>query len=154
MGDKYFRVKVDGERSRIESVLESILKKAKIEDKSVRQRADLVEKNEGRGENSPWLERTGWKRVFAGKDMKDLTGYVNIDDGLEPELIEVRKSVERVIEYCMASVEDLDGRGWNEIRFWLRSHQEGQSHEKPFRRPVTELNKYKKIWTRLIIFCW
>jgi hypothetical protein len=74
-----------------------------------------------------------------------LTSYVNIDDGLEPELIEVKKSVARVIDSCMASVEDLDGRGWNEIRFWLRSHQEGQPHEKPLRKPVTELNKYKKV---------
>ena len=31
---------------------------------------------------------------------------------------------------------------------------EGQPHEKPLRQPVTELNKYKKVWTRLIIFCW
>jgi hypothetical protein len=80
--------------------------------------------------------------------------YVNIDEELEPELIEVKKSVEWVIDSCMMSVEDLDGRGWNEIRLWLRSHREGQPHEKPLRKPVTELNKYKKVWSRLIIFCW
>jgi hypothetical protein len=54
--------------------------------------------------------------------MGNLMGYVNIDDELEPGLIVVKKSVERVIDHCMGSVEDLDGRGWNEIRFSLRSH--------------------------------
>jgi hypothetical protein len=91
---------------------------------------DVVEKDKGRGENSPWLVRTGWKRMFVGKDMKNLTSYVNIEDGLEPELIEVRKSVERMIDSCMASVEDLDMQGWNKIRFWLMSYAEGQPHEK------------------------
>jgi hypothetical protein len=146
-------VKVDGVRSRLESGLESILKKTREVDEGWAKLNDVVVKNEGRGENSPWLERTGWKRMFAGKDMKDLTSYVDTNEGLEPELIEVKKSVERMIDSCMASVDDLDGRGWNEIRFWLRSHQEGQPHEKPLRKPVTELNKYKKVWTRLIIFC-
>jgi hypothetical protein len=151
---KYFRVKVRRDGRPVEAVVELILEKTRKVDEDRAKSNHTIEKNEGRGENSPWLERTGWKRMFAGKDMKNLSGYVNIDEGLEPELIEVKKSVERVIDSCMASVDDLDGRGWNEIRFWLRSHQEGQPHEKPLRKPVTELNKYKKVWTRLITFCW
>lgn len=153
-GGKYFRVKVDMVRSRLKSGLESILKKTREVDEDRVKWNDVVEKNEGKGENSPWLVRTNWKRTFVGKDMKSLTSYLNINDGLEPELIEVKKSVERLIDSCIASVEDLDSRGWNEIRFWLRSHQEGRPHEKPLRKPATELNKYKKVWTRLIIFCW
>ena len=154
MNRKYFCVKVECEEWTVESVMESVLKKTRDVDEERAKSNAVVVKNEGRGENSPWLERTGWKRMFAGKDMKDLTSYVDINEGLEPELIEVKKSVEWVIDSCMASVEDLDGRGWNEIRFWLRSHQEGQPYEKPLRKPVTELNKYKKVWTRLMIFCW
>jgi hypothetical protein len=143
----------DAEES-VESVVESVLKKTREVDEERAKSNNKVEENEGRGENSPWLERTGWKRIFAGKDMGDLTVYVNIDDELEPELTVVKRSVERVIDHCTRSVLDLDVRGWNEIRFWLRSHLEGQPHEKPLRQPLTELKKYKKVWTRLIIFCW
>jgi hypothetical protein len=80
---KYFRVKTNGEAATIELALELILKKAKLGEEALRRSVDLIKRTEGRGENSPWLERTGWKRTFAGKDMKDLMGYVNIDDGLE-----------------------------------------------------------------------
>jgi hypothetical protein len=73
---------MNGKEPTIESALELILKKAKSEEEPEARRTDVVEENEGRGENSPWLERTGWKRMFAGKDMKNLTGYVNIDEGL------------------------------------------------------------------------
>jgi hypothetical protein len=134
--------------------VELVLKKTREVDEERAKLDDVVEKDERRGENSPWFVRTGWKRLFAGKDMGDLTSYVNIDDLLEPELIVVKKSVERVIDHCTRSVLDLEVRGWNEIRFWLRSHVEGQPHEKPLRKPATELNKYKKVWTRLIMFCW
>jgi hypothetical protein len=77
-------VKVDGVRSRLESGLELVLKKTREVDEERGKSNDVVVKNEGRGENSPWLERTGWKRMFAGKDMKDLTSYVDTNEGLEP----------------------------------------------------------------------
>ena len=65
---KYFRVR-GIERPEMESIIELVLKKAKSEEEAGRRMGNVVEKNEGRGENSPWLERTGWKSMFAGKDM-------------------------------------------------------------------------------------
>jgi hypothetical protein len=151
---KYFRVKTKDMEPAVQSMVASILTKAKVDDDVSAKAKGNIKGNEGRGENSPWLERTGWKRMFAGKDMENLASHVNVDVGLEVELIEVKESVNRMIDYCMASVHDLDTRGWNEIKFRLRSHQDGRPHEKPFRRPATELDKYKKVWTRLILFCW
>jgi len=113
----------------------------------------IVKQNEGRGENSPWLSRTGWKSMFMGRDMAKLIEYTNGDDVTDTELFEVKKSVERMIDSCMYRVEDLDTRGWTELRFWLRSYSPSAPHEKPFRKPVTELKKYKDIWARLILFC-
>jgi hypothetical protein len=58
---KYFRVKGNERPLTREGI-----NKAKSEEEAARRMGDVVEKNEGRGENSPWLERTGWKRTFAG----------------------------------------------------------------------------------------
>jgi hypothetical protein len=98
---------VKREEESAESIMELVLKKTREVDEDRVESNHKVKRNEGRGENSPWLERMGWKRSFVGKYMKDLMSYVNIDQGLEPELIEVKKSVERVIDSCMVSVEDL-----------------------------------------------
>jgi hypothetical protein len=82
MNRKYFCVKVECEEWTVESVMESVLKKTQDVDEERAKSNAVVVKNEGRGENSPWLERTGWKRMFAGKDMKELTSYVDINEGL------------------------------------------------------------------------
>jgi hypothetical protein len=50
--------------------VELVLKKTCEVDEDHVESKHSIERNEGKGENSPWLERTGWKRTFAGKDMK------------------------------------------------------------------------------------
>ena len=75
-----------------------------------------------------------WKSMFLGRDMKCLVGFANKDVALEPELEPVKNSVHRVIENCLEGVRDLDTCGWNEIRFWLRSHQKEKPHGKLFRK--------------------
>jgi hypothetical protein len=157
-GLQYFRVRCN-EDTEIEAedlILESLLENANENERQRKRQESMktIGEDEGHTEESPWLTRTGWKRSFAGKNMDEIVTYVDAYDGREPELSEIRKGVERMIDHCISSVRDLDQRGWNEIRFWLRSHERGVPHVKPFRNSVTELAKYKNIWTKLIFFCW
>jgi hypothetical protein len=69
MNLKYFRVQIKYEEGSVESVVESVLKQTGEVDEDRAKLNHTIEKNGGRGENSLWLERTGWKRTFAGKDM-------------------------------------------------------------------------------------
>ena len=123
---KYFAV-IDNNPSPSNSdkmnLLNEMLESAKFKDKELCLERDIVKEDKGKTENSPWLGRTDWKEMFLGRDMKRLVGFTNKDVALEPELQVVKDSVHRVIEKGLESVGDLDTRGWNEIRFWLRNHQ-------------------------------
>src|SRR5947199_7175148 len=59
-----------------------------------------------------------------------------------------------MIERCLDGVRDLDIRGWNEIRFWLRSHEKGKPNAKPFHKYYAKSMAYSDIWVQLILFCW
>jgi hypothetical protein len=64
----------------------------------------------GRMENSPWMTRTDWKNMFAGRNMSELIRYVDkkVQD-YQYEVI-VKASVERMIKRCLDGVRDLDTR--------------------------------------------
>src|SRR5947207_4164105 len=83
--------------------------------------------------------------MFLGRDMKRLVGFINKDVALEPELQLVKDSVHRVIEKSLEGVRDLDTRGWNEIRFWLRSHQRDKPDGKPFRKYYVKTKDYANV---------
>ena len=124
------------------NLLNQMLESAKLKDKEAQLERDIIREESGKTENSPWLDRTDWKRMFpVGCDMKRLIGFANKDVALEPELERVKTSVHRMIENCLESVKDLDDRGWNELRFWLRSHQKDKPDEKPFRKYYVKIKE-------------
>ena len=131
-----------------------MLESAKLKDKELQLERDMMKEDKGKTENSPWLGRTDWKEMFLGRDMKRLVGFTNKDIASEPELQSVKDSVHRVIEKGLESVRDLDTRGWNEVRFWLRSHQREKPHGKPFRKHYVKTKDYSNVWMQLILFCW
>ena len=135
-------------------LLNQMLESAKLKDKEVCLEKDIVKEDKGKTESSPWLGRMDWKSMFLGRDMKRLVGFTNKEVALEPELELVKNSVYRVIENGLAGVKDLDTRGWNEIRFWLRSHQKDKPHGKPFRKYYVKVKDYANVWMQLILFCW
>jgi len=131
-----------------------MLESAKLKDKELCLERDTVKEDKGKTENSPWLERMDWKEMFLGRDMKCLVEFMNKDVALEPELQSVKDSIHRVIEKGLEGVKDLDTRGWNEIRFWLRSHEKDKPHGKPFRKHYVKVKDYVDVWMQLILFCW
>ena len=45
-------------------------------DDAAQMERDIVMNDQGATENSPWLTMTGWKEMFAGKNMAVLVGFV------------------------------------------------------------------------------
>jgi len=154
---KYFAVTVVNPQPSVcnkTNLVNQMLERAKVKDKKLCLERDILKDDKGKTENSPWLGRTDWKRVFVGRDMRRLVGFTNKDVALEPELELVKKSVYRIIEKGLEGVKDLDARGWNEIRFWLRSYQKDKPHGKPFRKYYVKTKNYANVWMQLILFCW
>jgi len=134
-------------------LLNQMLESVKLKDKKLNLERNIVKENKGKTENSSWLGRTDWKSMFLERDMKRLIGFTNKDIALEPELQLVKDSVHRVIEKGLEGVKDLDARGWNEIRFWLRSHQKDKPHGESFRKYYIKMKDYADVWMQLILFC-
>ena len=156
MDVKYFAVTVANpppSNSDKMNLLNQMLESAKLKDKELLLERDIVKEDKGKTENSPWLGRTDWKEMFLGWDMKCLVGFIDKDVALEPELELVKNSVHRVMENGLEGVRDLDTRGWNEIRFWLRSHQRDKPDGKPFRKYYIKTKNYANVWMQLILFC-
>ena len=92
--------------------------------------------------------------MFIGQNMKGLYKLTSMKVNAEPELALVKSSISRVIECCLNGVNDLDIREWNEIQFWLRSHEKDKPSFKPFCKFYVKLNTYVDIWTQFILFYW
>ncbi len=58
------------------NLLNQMLESAKLKDKELRSERDIVKEDKGKTENSPWLGRMDWKRMFLGRDMKRLVMFV------------------------------------------------------------------------------
>jgi hypothetical protein len=155
---KYFPVippesRVQGPNTSNIDLVNELLSTARIQDNQTQLNIDIIQNDSGKTENSPWLTRTNWKRMFKGRNMKSLVNQANKDTEEDNTMKSVSQSIHRVIEKCIESIRDLDRRGWNEIRFWLRSTEKGKSHSKPFHKELTDLKKYVDIWVELILFC-
>jgi len=154
---KYFAITVTNpppSNSDKMKLLNQMLESAKLKDKELCSERNIVKKDKEKTENSPWLGRTDWKEMFLKRDMKRLVRFTDKDVTLEPELQLVKDSVHRVIEKGLEGVRDLDTRRWNELRFWLRSHQKDKSHGKSFRKYYIKMKDYADVWMQLILFCW
>jgi hypothetical protein len=156
LNSKYFPVKLVEEvleDGAVTDLISSSLALARKREQAMKASQDVIHENEGKGELSPWLRRTDWKTIFKDRDMKTLTKFIDGEAIATLEFKKVSRSVERVVNYCLDGVKDLDERGWNEIRFWLNSVEKGVSHKKPFRKHFEGLATYALAWSRLVFFC-
>src|SRR5436190_4540501 len=135
------------------NLVNNMLSTARLQDNQTRLDIDIIQKDSGKTENSPWLTRTDWKRMFMGRDMKSLVDQTSKEIRGDNAAKSVSQGTYRVIEKCIESIRDLDRRGWNEIRFWLRSTEKGKCHSKPFHKELKDLKTYVNVWVELILFC-
>lgn len=109
------------------------LEKAKLLDREKQIGRDVVNDDNGHTERLPWLMPTDWKTMFAGRDMAKMIKCVSTDVGEDQYEAIVKASVNRMIQRCLDGIKDLDTRGWDMIRFWLRSVDRNKAYSKPFR---------------------
>jgi len=139
----------------IEHLVNSLLKETEQHDEIHRRVANKVADSQNLVTLTPWLRRTGWPRMFEGRDMKDLANLVRVPDKAEVQLKAVCESVARVIKNCTFGVMDCDDRNWNLILFWLASPEQGKADSRPFRTYFKDntINLYTSYWQQLFCFC-
>jgi len=140
-------------KSAVSTSLKRVLEAAKADDGNASIRDNVIRSNPNvRTERSPWLNRTEWLETFLDKDIKALTDHASVITR-NPIEQAIAASVKRVINDSLAGIKDLRKRGWGIIRFWLRSVDAEEPHEKPFRMYYSDLRSYTSYWTRLMLFC-
>jgi hypothetical protein len=82
-GLKYFRVRCKDNtiNSDDDQMIERLLQRAKERENDSINRDELIKEKEGPGEESPWLARTGWKRMFMGRNMQEMVKYTVTEQG-------------------------------------------------------------------------
>ena len=80
-----------------------------------------MEEVENKVDQTPWIRRTRWPKIFVGCDMKILVS--GIQEPKKDALLKmVWTSVLRVLkERCMQGIKDYNERGWSKLLFWLAS---------------------------------
>ena len=142
---KYFEVNLGMHRKNdLDTLIDSILEEANQREEDWRltlndiKETDIVTK-------TPWLIRTRWEKTFLGQEMKVLVKLTEKPESYEQDLMEVWKSVARIIEKCWKGVDNIADRGWDLILFWLNSVDSNKANSKPFRleKKDNTINKSK-----------
>ena len=133
---KYFAVSAPENHvssfTNVESSIERVLGKASDHDENYEQTFNRVSDMQSLVTKGPWLRRTGWDRMFIGKDVDVFVPLSCKAIKAESGLNLVCQSVERVIKSCRNGVQDCVDRNWGLIPFWLASVERHKGETRPF----------------------
>jgi len=140
----------------INDFLQQALETANLNDVEETRRNNIIVPETQSDRTSPWLNRAGFLRLLAGKNMTDLYPLTSarVDMDNERELDHIQRIVLTLIPQCLEGVRDWGNRGWEVIHFWLNSTQIGSESDKPFQLyydPNT-VPRYSEYWLRFILF--
>ena len=137
-----------------EALLDGLVQDAADRDEEYEHLLDLVHES-SLVTLTPWLRRTGWNKIFRGKNMKILSDLSLKPTAGEQELQLIWNGVGRVIENCYSGVKDCWDRGWTLIPFWLISAHKMEDSSRPFRMHFAEstIARYASYWQRFFMFC-
>jgi len=115
----------------------------------------VVSKEQDKRERTPWLNKTGWLEVFAGKDMDRLAKSVKKPSKLDAELWLVYERTEAVLRRCIEGVKDCRRREWTIVLRWLNGVELGKPDVRPFtvQHEANTIGRYLRNWQCLICFC-
>src|SRR5438046_105961 len=135
--------------------IRALLERATLRDKELEKERDIMEEVENKVDQTPWIRRTRWPKIFVGRDMKILAN--GTQEPKKDALLEmVWTSVLRVLrKRCMQGIKDCNDRGWSKLLFWLPSVDAIKPEQKPFREifdPHT-LRDYSQTWAGLTMLC-
>src|SRR6202047_4575783 len=94
---------------------------------------------------TPWLRRTRWEEMFAGKDMKMLNQLTHSPDIWDGDMQRIWSSVDRVMRRCFKGVLDCHARGWELVLFWMASVDRNKEDR--------TMARYISYWQQYIILC-
>ena len=117
---------------------------------------DVVDTEQHKVDNTPWLRRTLWPKMFSGKDMKELVVGISKPRTDEVSLLRAWNSALRMISVRgMDGVKDCSTRGWMKLLFWLNSTDVTKANSKPFSQHYEKdtLKRYSTYWAQLICLC-
>ena len=102
---------------------------------------------------TPWLRRTRWEEMFAGKDMNVLNQLAHSPDLRDGDMQQIWSSVDRVMRKCFRGVLDCHARGWELVLFWMASVNRNKEDTKPFRThmELRTMARYIGYWQQYIM---
>jgi hypothetical protein len=156
---RYFRV--DWPSDDLGSTVTDDLVKAMIDGKDRREREEenqltTVRSTQDKVDLTPWMQRTGWLRMFVGRDMQSLASFSHKPSKTEPKLTILWERTEAMLRWCGEGINDCVERNWRIVLFWLNSPKLTEPSSRPFRMEFQEstLEKYTHTWARMICMCY
>jgi hypothetical protein len=139
----------------LENLINAAIDEATQRDDDHQQTLNIIKDSKSLVTKTPWLRRTRWEEMFAGKDMSVLNQLCHSPDPRDGELQQIWSSVDRVIRACFRGVLDCHARGWELVLFWMASVDRNKEDTKPFRThmELRTMARYIGYWQQYIILC-
>jgi hypothetical protein len=157
--NKYFRVELrprDNERlTLMDDLVHALIDSKDRMEREQEHQLTMVSRSHGKVDLTPWMQRTGWQRMFAGRDMQLLASFSHQPSQTEREFIILWESVGEMLQRCGEGIKDCVERNWTVTLFWLNSPKPQEPSSKPFRVAYhkSTLEKYAHTWARMICMC-
>ena len=137
-------------------VMDDLVSRLKQRDeREEEQLATMMERELEKTEATPWLERTGWATIFAGKDMKQLYESIQRPPKTDAIMMKLWNRTDIVLRSCIQGIRDCRKRGWLPLLFLLNSNEPGVPNTQLFNIPQEQdtIERYIGMWQRLMCFC-
>src|SRR5436305_15140658 len=99
---RYFLVTVESEpdSTLIQNLITSLLDSAKVDDEDHQRKLNNVPQNSELITLTPWLRRTRWHKIFAGRDMKRLVKLMKKPDVNDHAMFDLWSNMVLVLKSC------------------------------------------------------
>jgi hypothetical protein len=109
------------ENSTLQNLINAAIDEATQRDDDHQRALNIIRDSKSLVTKTPWLRRTRWEEMFAGKDMHLLNQLSHSPDLRDGKLHQIWSSVDRVLRVCFKGVLDCHARGWELVLFWMLS---------------------------------
>src|ERR1700737_2990499 len=139
----------------LDNLISAAIDEATQRDDDHQRALDIIRGSKSLVTKTPWLRRTRWEEMCAGKDMNKLNQLAHSPDVRDGDMQQIWSSVDRVIRGCFRGVLDCHARGWELVLFWMASVDRNKEDTKPFRThmELRTMARYIGYWQQYIIFC-
>jgi hypothetical protein len=139
----------------LENLINAAIDEASERDYEYQRTLNIIKDSKSLVTKTPWLRRTRWEEMFAGKDMNMLNQLAHSPDPRDTELQQIWSSVDRVVRACFRGVLDCHARGWELVLFWMASVDRNKEDTKPFRThmELRTMARYIGYWQQYIMLC-